>query len=76
MQELADVGISVKGTHIPPGKKPQFEGDRKLYLALEAMSEFALNRAKAEIVRVLREELKRLASQGQRQAPSGRYKVL
>lgn len=83
VQEYSDVFISVRGVFIPPGKKlpKAAEGQpggepKKLHLYIESKTEIGLNRAKQEIIRVLREELKRLASHGGRQAPQGRYKVL
>lgn len=59
MQEFADVSISVKGTHYPPGKEPK-DGDRKLYLLLEARDEVSLRRAKEEILRIMRETLRQM----------------
>lgn len=76
VQEYAEVGISVKGSYFAPGKEPK-EGERKLFLALEATSDLAIGRAKAEIVRVLKEELKKLASQSSQQTYNkARYKVV
>lgn len=76
VQDYTEVGVSVKGTHVPPGKEPK-DGDRKLYLALEATSEIGIARAKAEIMRVLKEELRRLASQAAGQnVNKARYKVV
>lgn len=76
VQEYAEVGISVKGSFFAPGKEPK-EGERKLYLALEATSDLAIGRARAEIVRVLKEELRKLASQSTAQTYNkSRYKVV
>lgn len=58
IQELVDVGISVKGTHYPPGKEPKPGQDRKLYIFLEARDELSLRRAKEEVVRIMRETLR------------------
>ncbi|KHJ94807.1 DEAD/DEAH box helicase [Oesophagostomum dentatum] len=74
ISEFADVGISVKGSHYPPGKEPK-EGDRKLYLLLEARHERNLKCAKEEIVRIMKEAFRQLTAQMQRGGPSGRYKV-
>ena len=51
------------------------EGERKLFLAIESASELAVSKAKAEITRLIKEELVRAQTQhavGNR----GRYKVL
>ncbi len=74
MQEFSDVGISVKGTHFPAGKEPK-EGDRKLYLFLEARDEISLKRAKEEIIRIMRETLRQMTATGNRPQASGRYKL-
>lgn len=55
VQEYADVGISVKGTHYPPGREPKPGQDRKLYLFLESRSEFNLRKAKDEILRIMKD---------------------
>lgn len=73
VQEFADVGISVKGTHYPNGREPKEGQDRKLYLLLEARDELALKRAKEEIVRIMRDQIKQLSNQ--RQQVGGRYNV-
>jgi len=72
IQEFADVGISVKGTHIPNGKEPK-DGERKLYLFLEARDEVNLKRGQDEVIRIIRDALKNALSNRQQQ---GRYKVL
>ncbi|KAI1710101.1 DEAD/DEAH box helicase domain-containing protein [Ditylenchus destructor] len=74
VQEFADVGISVKGTHYPPGKEPKND-ERKLYLFLEARDEISLRRAKEEIVRIMREQLRQMTASGSRQQYGGRYKL-
>lgn len=74
VQEFADVGISVKGTHYPPGREPK-HGDRKLYLFLEARDEISLRRAKEEIVRIMRETLRQMAATGVNKQIGGRYKL-
>jgi hypothetical protein len=38
----------LQGTYIPPGKQPA-PGERKLYLLIEATTEAAVKRAKAEL---------------------------
>ena len=54
----------MRGTYVPPGKehKELKEGERKLYLAIEATSEIAIGKAKKEITRLIKEELVRLVS--------------
>uniref|UniRef100_A0A7E4VVU6 Probable ATP-dependent RNA helicase DDX46 n=1 Tax=Panagrellus redivivus TaxID=6233 RepID=A0A7E4VVU6_PANRE len=73
IQEFADVGISVKGTHVPPGREPK-DGERKLYLFLEARDEISLRRAREEMLRIMKDCLRQMTSRG-RPAPSGRYRV-
>ncbi|VDM59139.1 unnamed protein product, partial [Angiostrongylus costaricensis] len=62
ISEFADVGISVKGSHYPPGKEPK-EGERKLYLLLEARHERNLKCAKEEIVRIMKDAFRQLVSE-------------
>lgn len=50
-------------------------GERKLYLAIEGTSELAVNRAKDEIIALIREELTKLHSSNQH-GNKGRYKVV
>ena len=49
----------MRGTYIAQGKEPK-EGERKLYLAIEATSELAIQKAKTEVTRLIKEELVRL----------------
>uniref|UniRef100_A0A7E4UUW9 Probable ATP-dependent RNA helicase DDX46 n=1 Tax=Panagrellus redivivus TaxID=6233 RepID=A0A7E4UUW9_PANRE len=74
IQEFADVGISVKGTHVPPGREPK-DGERKLYLFLEARDEISLRRGREEVLRIMKDCLRQMTSRG-RPAPSGRYRVV
>jgi len=53
----------VRGTYYPPPKEPREAGERKLYLGIEATSELAIQKAKTEIIRLIKEELQRLVSQ-------------
>ena len=57
--EYSEAGIAVRGTYYPPNKEPK-EGDRKLYLGIEATNELAIQKAKTEIIRLIKEELQRL----------------
>jgi len=59
--EYSEAGITVRGTYVPPGKEPK-DGERPLYLAIEATSEMAISKAKKEITRLIKEELVRLVS--------------
>ncbi len=59
--EYSEAGITVRGTYFPPNKEPK-EGERKLYLAIEATAELSITRAKKEITRLIKEELIRLVS--------------
>lgn len=72
--EYSEAGITVRGTYVQPGKEPK-EGERRLYLAIEATSELAISKAKKEITRLIKEELVRLQNSYQ-PANKGRYKVL
>lgn len=71
--EYSEAGITVRGTYYDP-KKEVKEGDRKLYLAIEATSEMAVQKAKTEITRLIKEELIRLQTSYQ-PINRGRYKV-
>lgn len=59
ISEYAEAGITVRGTYVLPNKEPP-AGEQKLYLAIEATSELAVQKAKAEITRLIKEELVRL----------------
>jgi len=61
--EYSEAGITVRGTYYPPPKEPREAGERKLYLGIEATSELAIQKAKTEIIRLIKEELQRLVSQ-------------
>lgn len=71
--EDTECGITVRGIYIPDNQKAKLE-DKKLYLAMEAHTESAIELAKNEVKRILREELQKIAL---RPTPkTGRYKVL
>jgi ATP-dependent RNA helicase DDX46/PRP5 len=70
--EYADAFLSVRGSYILPGKDAA-EGDRKLYIAIEATTELSLSKARAEVTRYIKEELLRIAQQP---VNRGRYKVV
>ena len=71
--EFSEAGITVRGNYIPPGKEPKGD-ERKLYLAIESLNELAVDRAKIEIQRLIKEELVRLQNSYQPQS-KGRYKL-
>lgn len=76
ISEYSDAGITVRGTYYPPNK-PVPEGERKLFLAIESTNELAVQKAKVEITRLLKEELLKLQTTGLHQMnKTGRYKVL
>lgn len=68
LNEYCDVGISVRGIHIPPGKAkhqqkdPENSEERPLYLCLESTNERNIALAKKEIMRIIKEELMKLVS--------------
>ncbi|XP_029439721.1 LOW QUALITY PROTEIN: probable ATP-dependent RNA helicase DDX46 [Rhinatrema bivittatum] len=72
--EYSEAAITIRGTYFPPGKDPK-EGERKIYLAIESANELAVQKAKAEITRLIKEELIRLQNSYQ-PTNKGRYKVL
>uniref|UniRef100_A0A8C7PID5 RNA helicase n=1 Tax=Oncorhynchus mykiss TaxID=8022 RepID=A0A8C7PID5_ONCMY len=72
--EYSEAAITIRGTYFPPGKEPK-EGERKIYLAIESANELAVTKAKAEITRLIKEELIRLQNSYQ-PTSKGRYKVL
>lgn len=75
VSEFSEAGVFVRGTYCAPGKKIADE-ERKLYLAIESTSEMAVSKARKEIVRILKEEMLRLASTTTYQVSrTGRYKV-
>uniref|UniRef100_A0A8D0DWE7 Probable ATP-dependent RNA helicase DDX46 n=1 Tax=Salvator merianae TaxID=96440 RepID=A0A8D0DWE7_SALMN len=62
ISEYSEAAITIRGTYFPPGKEPK-EGERKIYLAIESANELAVQKAKAEITRLIKEELIRLVSE-------------
>ena len=67
--------LCVTGTYYGPGKAVP-EGDRKLFLAIESTQELAVQKAKVEITRLLKEELLKLQSSSLHNINKGRYSVL
>ena len=61
ISEYSEAGITVRGTYFTAKQVPK-EDERKLYLAIEATTELAIQKAKKEITRLIKEELVRLVS--------------
>lgn len=57
ISEYSEAGITVRGTYFLPGKEPKEFGERKLYLAIEGTTELSVSKARAEIIRLIKEEL-------------------
>jgi ATP-dependent RNA helicase DDX46/PRP5 len=57
ISEYSEAGITVRGTYYPQGKDPKETGERKLYLAIEGTNELSVSKARAEIIRLIKEEL-------------------
>uniref|UniRef100_A0AC35TW83 RNA helicase n=1 Tax=Rhabditophanes sp. KR3021 TaxID=114890 RepID=A0AC35TW83_9BILA len=74
IQEFADVGISVKGSHIIGNREPH-AGERKLYLFIEARDEISLRRAKEEILRIMKDAFRQIGA-ANRGGTQSRYKVV
>ncbi|KAG8235777.1 hypothetical protein J437_LFUL016306, partial [Ladona fulva] len=75
ISEYSEAGITVRGTFFPPGKNVP-EGERKLYLAIESTNELAVSKAKAEITRLIKEELLKLQTSAHHLSNKARYKVV
>ena len=73
--EYSEAYITVRGNFVHAGRTSK-EGEKKLHLAIEAKSERAIQLAKQEIKRVIKEEAERMASRSNRPQKSGRYSVL
>lgn len=74
ISEYSEAGLTVRGTYVPQGKNPP-DGERKLYLAIESCNELAVQKAKREITRLIKEELLKLST-AHHVFNKGRYKVL
>ena len=59
--DYADVGMSVRGQYYPTNKEVA-PGDRKLYLQIESLTERGLQLAKAEVARLIKEEMMKMVS--------------
>lgn len=72
LQDEFQTAVTLKGQYIPEGKTPA-EGERKLYLHLEAQTRQILQNCILEIKRLLNEETLRV---GARSSGGGRYSVM
>ena len=73
LQDEFQTAVTLKGKYVEPGKTPP-EGERKLYLHLEAQSSQILQNCIVEVKRLLNEETKRVSSRPG--GSGGRYSVL
>ncbi|KAI0981529.1 hypothetical protein GJ496_003691 [Pomphorhynchus laevis] len=73
--EYAEAAITVRGKYFPPGKPPP-QGESRLYLILEALTERGLQLAKSEIKRIIKEEMMKMQNPALQMVNRGRYKVM
>ncbi|CAF4767538.1 unnamed protein product, partial [Rotaria sp. Silwood1] len=73
--DYADVGMSVRGQYYPNNKEVA-PGDRKLYLQIESLTERGLQLAKAEVARLIKEEMMKMQNPALQLVNRGRYKVV
>lgn len=71
--EQTGAAITTRGLFVPPGKSMPENGERKLYLYIEADNERAAEQAKGEIKRILTEATLQIMEQ---EGTSGRYSVV
>ncbi|XP_032805925.1 putative ATP-dependent RNA helicase DDX46 isoform X1 [Petromyzon marinus] len=74
ISEYSEAAITIRGSYFAPGKEPT-DGERKIYLAIESTSELSVQKAKAEVTRLIKDELIRLQNSYQ-PINKSRYKVL
>ncbi|KAJ2498673.1 pre-mRNA processing RNA-helicase [Coemansia sp. RSA 1972] len=72
--EQSGAAITMRGIYVPPGK-PVPEGERKLYLSIEADTERAVEQAKNEIKRIITEATLNVMEHEAR-GSTGRYTVV
>ena len=73
LQDEFRTAVTLKGSYFPPGKSPS-EGERRLYLHMEATSETILRNAVLELRRLLNEETLKVGAKGS--GNSHKYNVL
>lgn len=77
LQDDFQTAVTLKGQYFGPNREPPAEGERKLYLHLEAVSEHILKNGMHEIRRLLNEETLRVGAKGMGGTSSGhKYSVL
>lgn len=74
MQDEFQTAVTLKGEYYGPNRSPG-EGQRRLYLHLEATSERILENCVREIQRLLNEETLRIAARGPTTSSSHKYNV-
>ncbi len=75
--EYSDSYISVRGIYVPESRKAsEVLGEKRLYLSVEGKTERAVQLAKQEIKRVIKEEAQKMASRVKPAQHTGRYSVL
>jgi ATP-dependent RNA helicase DDX46/PRP5 len=75
LQDEFQTAVTLKGEYFGPGRTPG-EGERKLYLHLEATSERILQNCVLEIKRLLNEETLRVGARSSSGSSSHKYNVL
>jgi ATP-dependent RNA helicase DDX46/PRP5 len=76
LQDEFQTAVTLKGSYFGPGRTPA-DGERRLYLHLEATSEHVLQNCVVEIKRLLNEETLRVSAKGSSSASSShKYSVL
>ena len=75
LQDEFQTAVTLKGEYFGPGRTPG-EGERKLYLHLEAASEITLKNCVQEIQRLLNEETLRVGARSAGGGSSHKYNVL
>jgi len=73
--DYAEVGMAVRGQYYPNNKEVA-PGDRKLYLQIESLTERGLQLAKAEVARLIKEEMMKMQNPALQLVNRGRYKVI
>ena len=75
LQDEFHTAVTLKGEYFGPGRTPG-EGERKLYLHLEAATEISLKNCVREIQRLLNEETLRVGARSASGVSSHKYNVL
>ena len=73
--EYSDAYVTVRGLYVHEKRQPK-EGEKRLFLLIQAKAERSCTVAKQEIKRVIKEEAQRMASRVRPNQKSGRYSVL